>query len=71
MLIPILRLILSTLQSGNNLKDIVILHDLIEDLRKNGYDQEADRIEQKTLDLYLSRLPKEKKNGKNQHQESN
>lgn len=44
------------------MKDIVILHDLIEDLRKNGYDLEADKVEAKTLDLYLSRLPKEKKN---------
>lgn len=44
------------------MKDLVILQYLIEDLRKNGYDEEADKIEQKSLDLYLSRLPKEKKN---------
>lgn len=52
------------------MKDIIVLQELIEELRKSEQENVADALEKKTMDLYLMRLPKRVVNEKEESEKN-
>lgn len=51
------------------MKDIIVLQELTEELRKAGQEDVADALEEKTMNLYLLKLKGRMKNAEEQKTE--